>query len=529
MKRLSVLFGLALLTVVGCSVGNSQAKVSIGFNLAKALNVAAAPSPGPTSYSVLITCSSGESATVTSETFFMAGTQLIGCIGKLVSFTLNGSAFNYSSGFTNFAVGETGLYATAAGSVLYVRVAQQLPSPLQASNSIGYQVTTVSTGGSLDVDATASQGALVIGRTPDIRFTPRAIELKATPTLALRIPMECDTALTGTSISNAVCEALALAGLKINVQSYTGQAIDANTLLTGLANAPTFQQRVSAGTGQVIAVGSALPLGGFEINQAIPAPSTAGTVRYLVSVGNLTATGNSFLYWIINVNVKPPVPTVCSSPIVSSLLVDTSNSSFDISGFTGSLISRGWTVGTTSASTKADLDKYRVVVYAQPGAFSASKLTDVRNYVQGGGGLIILSDYSNTNGLNNLATTFGVTFNVDMLHDSLHNKGAIFWPIINDFASHPILSGITSFPYYAGVTLNTTSPATAIASGDADSVSNVSAANGKKVLAVSTLGMGKAVFFGDATIMHPSYYPSLLTAMDIQFLNQMVNWLACGQ
>ena len=236
---------------------------------------------------------------------------------------------------------------------------------------------------------------------------------------------------------------------------------------------------------------------------------------------------------------RPSVPNIptfpASPPIAARLLVDRAHLvNFDVSGFTDHLAANGWIIGelVTGPVTKEALagwDVYLIPAKTLGGlsSFSQNEVDAVAMFLKDGGGLWAFHEYSkDATGINSLTTRFGVSFHEDMVYDPTDNPGPGYEssPLIQQIIQHPITEGVDSITYHAGCSLDVRSPAFVLAQGDEDAYST-NCPSAPAVLAVTT-EYGRAVFCGDITPMHPSYFPEYLTASEIQLLINIANWLA---
>ena len=105
------------------------------------------------------------------------------------------------------------------------------------------------------------------------------------------------------------------------------------------------------------------------------------------------------------------------------------------------------------------LEKAEALVLAEPHAhFSRREVTGILNFVENGGGLVLIGNHSNTaryyaygcnEVLNPLSIPFGMKFNDDEVIFSDTN-------IIQEFISHRIFSGISSISYWRGCSVSLT-------------------------------------------------------------------------
>lgn len=234
-----------------------------------------------------------------------------------------------------------------------------------------------------------------------------------------------------------------------------------------------------------------------------------------------------------SVSNAPTFPA--SPPIAARLLVDRVHlGNFDVSGFTDHLAANGWIIGElvtgpVTAAALAGWDVYLIPVKTLGGlsSFSQNEVDAVAMFLKDGGGLWAFHEYSkDATGINSLTTRFGVSFHEDMVYDPTDNPGPGYesTPHIQQIIQHPITEGVDGFSYRAGCCLDVQSPSFVLAQGDEDAYST-NCSSAPPVLAATT-DSGRAVFCGDITPMHPSYFPEYLTASDIQLLINIANWLA---
>jgi hypothetical protein len=234
-----------------------------------------------------------------------------------------------------------------------------------------------------------------------------------------------------------------------------------------------------------------------------------------------------------SVSNTPAFPA--SPPIAARLLVDRAHlGNFDVSGFTDHLAANGWIIGElvagpVTAEALAGWDIYLIPVKTIGGlsSFSEEEVDAVASFLKDGGGLWAFHEYSrDPTGINSLTSRFGVLFQDDIISDPTDNPGPGYetTAFIQNISQHPITEGVESITYHAGCCLDVWSPAFVLARGDEDAYST-SCPSAPPVLA-ATSDTGRAVFCGDITPMHPSYFPEYLTAAEIQLLINIANWLA---
>jgi hypothetical protein len=235
------------------------------------------------------------------------------------------------------------------------------------------------------------------------------------------------------------------------------------------------------------------------------------------------------------VALSPQDPGPAASALVGSgaLLIDRFHANdFDVSGFTNFLAANGWTVAehTSRRIDEAALDTIDVLlVPGRLGAsiftFTASEVAAIQSFLARGGGLWVLHDAENPTGVNTLSTAFGVTFQYDYVRDPSNNEGYIFWPTIHLLSPHAITTNVETYGYYAGDCLAVTEPAQIVGRADEDSWSLFCPVGSMPPTLAVWEQQGRAVFAGDETPLHPSYYPNVLREEEEILLQNIANWL----
>ena len=177
----------------------------------------------------------------------------------------------------------------------------------------------------------------------------------------------------------------------------------------------------------------------------------------------------------------------------------------------------GFTVNTTSQGFLVDdPDGYDVAVVcltsAFYGSYTAAEVTRITDFVNAGGGLLIMSDMvlaPNAN-IQPVASEFGITAGVSDL-GSLH-------AYTSDFVSHPIFNAVNSVFMYAGGELAVSSPSLEVAWEQG---------TGKTIAAVTQYGQGRVVALGDCSMWTVSANWDYLNEADnAQFSVSTFNFLA---
>lgn len=177
----------------------------------------------------------------------------------------------------------------------------------------------------------------------------------------------------------------------------------------------------------------------------------------------------------------------------------------------------GFTVDTTSQGFLVDDPAgYDVAVVcltsAFYGSYTAGEVTRIVDFVNDGGGLLIMGDMllaPNAN-IQPVASEFGITLGVSDL-DS-------FFVYTSDLASHPIFSAVNSVFVYAAGELSVSAPSLAVAWEQG---------TGKAVATVAQYGQGRVVALGDCSIWSVSdNWDYLNEADNAQFSVNTFNFLA---
>ena len=154
------------------------------------------------------------------------------------------------------------------------------------------------------------------------------------------------------------------------------------------------------------------------------------------------------------------------------------------------LQSHGFSVGTTglgnnfSSSNLMGADVAVVAVTSSyETAYSNDEITDIKNFVSNGGGLLIMGDYASHNSnIQALASEFGVGFG------SANAFGKVYVGEITDFSDHPIFEGVGDLVMLSGAS-------ELLLSGDATSVARYY--DGKTMVAATEYGEGRVIIIGD--------------------------------
>lgn len=176
------------------------------------------------------------------------------------------------------------------------------------------------------------------------------------------------------------------------------------------------------------------------------------------------------------------------------------------------LVGRGYTVDENSSGVlNRDLGNYQIVVISVGSAwdseYSGDEVTVIQNYVNGGGGLLILGDNPNTPNanINPVAQAFGTTLGV----------GTTLSPsdlYVTTFTAHPIFTRVKKIYMRAAGEITGNSPSLIVAS----------TSSGDAVVTVAEPGLGRVVAMGDTSTMENTYISS---ADNQSFSENVFDWL----
>ncbi|MEW5958384.1 MAG: DUF4350 domain-containing protein [Chloroflexota bacterium] len=106
-------------------------------------------------------------------------------------------------------------------------------------------------------------------------------------------------------------------------------------------------------------------------------------------------------------------------------------------------------------------------------ALSDDELVAIQTFMVNGGRVIVLGEWGDLDGtntiLNVLSQNYGIEFNSDAVYDVAHNDGEPVWPLIANYANHPLTQGLDAAVLYAAASLSVGGGAVPLASGDGDS------------------------------------------------------------
>jgi uncharacterized membrane protein len=146
---------------------------------------------------------------------------------------------------------------------------------------------------------------------------------------------------------------------------------------------------------------------------------------------------------------------------------------------------------------KNKIENAEALVFGCPNSskLRANEISALKTYVEGGGGLLLMSlsggDRGLMNNMSKLSEEFGITFENTAVKDDRKNAGLPTLPLIEDFQSHPITMGVDSLLLPSACTLKTSakSQVVGMTSGTADPAA-------QPVIAVAEKGKGRVVCIG---------------------------------
>lgn len=231
-------------------------------------------------------------------------------------------------------------------------------------------------------------------------------------------------------------------------------------------------------------------------------------------------------------------------PKLRKVLIDASHDQYYVTdiGVNG-LIKRitgelGWEVEVNTEPLTPELLKdYDVVIILDPKEeFTDLEIRALREYVEGGGGLIVASDWYRyfSPSLNKILEGYGITFEETELMDDDTNSGRSYYPFVGIYNRE---SPITEFipdgwmTYYHGSTVKVSDSAVWVIKGfetsyAVDSNGNVVYEKGSTpvVAAAVQAGKGRIVAYGSSRAFSDSYYGKYI-ASNWPFIKGALLWL----
>lgn len=172
------------------------------------------------------------------------------------------------------------------------------------------------------------------------------------------------------------------------------------------------------------------------------------------------------------------------------------------------------------------LKDFNAVVFACPdqSKMQSSEIRAVLDFVSRGGGAVLLSHAGGDPGLrtnlNELAESFGVSFQNNQIFDERQNLGMENLPKITKFKDHPVTEGITEIAYSAGCSIKIVGEAETLAI-----TSRSAQPPDSPILAVSNYGNGKVVALGAYEIFRDRIMGGLNTSQNMVLLKNIFKWV----
>jgi hypothetical protein len=147
----------------------------------------------------------------------------------------------------------------------------------------------------------------------------------------------------------------------------------------------------------------------------------------------------------------------------------------------------------TNTEELADRLKYAnaMLVVAPEGSFEAEEVASIRNFVDKGGRLLLISDptRNDVEHINSLAGHFGVLFEGDYVYNLVENDDNYRNVILHDFAEHDLTRGLEGVAFYSACSL--AASGNALITGDENTISNLeSVGNHPDVASLTSIQCG---------------------------------------
>jgi hypothetical protein len=158
----------------------------------------------------------------------------------------------------------------------------------------------------------------------------------------------------------------------------------------------------------------------------------------------------------INVNLSRPIE-ITDSFISGSgtVLIDSSHSNNfnagDLNLLLSRIIARGYRVEylrNGSNMTKNLSSAASFVVISPKSSFSAADAKSVKEFIDGGGRLLMLSEPIGDSDINSLAAEFGILFWNDYLYNLKENEGNFKYIYVRDFSENNVTKGLHRVVFY---------------------------------------------------------------------------------
>ncbi len=160
----------------------------------------------------------------------------------------------------------------------------------------------------------------------------------------------------------------------------------------------------------------------------------------------------------LDINVNSSMPADINDTFIKgsgTVLIDLSHSNnfnaVDLNLLLSRIIARGYSVEylkDSSTLTKNLSGSASFVVISPASSFSAAEAKSVKRFVDGGGGLLMLSEPIKGGEINSLAAEFGILFWNDYLYNLKENEGNFRYIYLTEFAENNITKGLQRVVFY---------------------------------------------------------------------------------
>ena len=124
---------------------------------------------------------------------------------------------------------------------------------------------------------------------------------------------------------------------------------------------------------------------------------------------------------------------------------------------------------------------------------SGAEIAAINDFMFNGGRVVVLGEWNDLWGINTvlnpLTAGHGIVLNTDAVYDPTDNDGSDIWPVIYNFANHPLVRGASAAVLYAGCSLSLSGPAIPLATGDGDAVPMSVMSNAPESLGTDGIGV----------------------------------------
>lgn len=210
----------------------------------------------------------------------------------------------------------------------------------------------------------------------------------------------------------------------------------------------------------------------------------------------------------INVNLSSPEEISDSFTGGSgTVLIDLSHgnnfNADDLNLLLSRIIIRGYSIEyfKDGSNLRTNLTKSTSFVVISPASpFSVADAKLVKEFVDGGGRLLMLSEPETENGINSLAEEFGILFWNDYLYNLKENEGNFRYIYLKQFADNNITKGLHKIVFYTSSSVF----GNGIIITDNDTYSSSRGEKGRYSVAVLNVD-SKVLGIGDVTFLSESY------------------------